>query len=322
MDKKITFDIPYIRLCFRTEILEHAQMPETKTAALRGGMGEMILKQNCVTDKNCGECRFKKACVVMHTFYSSMEKKPAYVTGEESVGYLIECADKRTEFAKGSRFEFSLVLFGDSIAFFNIYLQAFYQLGLAGIGRHRARFRILEVCNTQGKPIVCGNEVDMGRYQIETVEQYISQRKKRLRSEDGLWTLTFLTPLSMKYQQKYMDEFYADALVKGAARRVQMLDYYTGTETDVPDFCEYPGIRWQMVRKEKVKRYSGTQDARITLRGISGKVVFESMPEDCLDYLIAGELTHVGRNSSFGFGKYVLRRESEDQTCIINNKYM
>ena len=46
------------------------------------------------------------------------------------------------------------------------------------------------------------------------------------------------------------------------------------------------------------------------------------MPEDCLDYLIAGELTHVGRNSSFGFGKYVLRREREDQMCIINNKYM
>ena len=46
------------------------------------------------------------------------------------------------------------------------------------------------------------------------------------------------------------------------------------------------------------------------------------MPEDCLGYLIAGELTHVGRNSSFGFGKYVLLREREDQTCIINNKYL
>ncbi len=46
----------------------------------------------------------------------------------------------------------------------------------------------------------------------------------------------------------------------------------------------------------------------MTLRGITGTVVFEDMPDDCLDYLIAGELTHIGRNTSFGFGKYVIGR--------------
>lgn len=47
----------------------------------------------------------------------------------------------------------------------------------------------------------------------------------------------------------------------------------------------------------------------MTLRGIQGKAVFGSMPDECLDYLIAGELIHIGRNTSFGFGKYVLGRE-------------
>ena len=124
-----------------------------------------------------------------------------------------------------------------------------------------------------------------------------------------MYPLLFLTPLSMKYRKEYMEQFYAEALVKGAARRVQMLDYYVGMETELPEFTEYPRIRQQTVSPKSMKRYSGTQDSHMTLRGIIGKVSFDSMPEECLDYLIAGELIHIGRNTSFGFGKYILRRE-------------
>lgn len=309
MEKKSIFDIPYIRLRFRAELLADAYMPETKTSALRGGMGEMLLRQNCVADRKCGKCMFDKACVVRHTFYTQMEKKPAYVTGDESVGYLIECTDTRTDFRKGNGFEFTLILFGESIVFFNIYLQALYQLGMTGLGKDRARFSIREVSSAQGGTIVRGNEVDMSRYCIGTIRDYVSRRKEKLQSMDGDWSLLFLTPLSMKYRKEYMEQFYAEALVKGAARRVQMLYYYVGMETELPEFAEYPRIRQQTVSPESMKRYSGTQDSHMTLRGIIGKVSFDSMPEECLDYLIAGELIHIGRNTSFGFGKYILRRE-------------
>ena len=310
MKHTITFDIPYIKLRFYAELVNDTRMPETKTAALRGGMGEMLLRQNCVADRKCATCRFSKACVVSHTFYSAMEKKPSYVTSPESVGYLIECTDTRTHFKKGGRFEFILTLFGDSIVFFNIYLQAFCQLGMSGLGKDRARFRISEVRNTQGRPIVRDNEVDMSRYRIDTVSGYVKKRKEKLLRGAGDWELTFITPLSMKYQQEYMEQFYGEALVKGAARRIQMLNYYIGTEADVPEISVYPEIGTQSVSPKTVRRYSGTQDSRMTLRGISGTVIFNIMPEECLDYLIAGELTHMGRNTSFGFGKYILGRNS------------
>ena len=310
MEHTITFDIPYIKLRFYTELLNNARMPETKTAALRGGLGEMLLRQNCIADRKCETCCFRKACVVSHTFYSAMEKKPSYVTSPESVGYLIECTDARTHIKKGGRFEFTLTLFGDSIVFFNIYLQAFCQLGMYGLGKDRARFRISEVRNTQGRTIVRDNEVDMSRYRIDTVSGYVKKRKEKLLRGKGDWELTFITPLSMKYQQEYMEQLYGEALVKGAARRIQMLNYYIGTEADIPEFSAYPEIRTQSVSRETVRRYSGTQDSRMALRGISGTVIFNTMPEECLDYLIAGELTHMGRNTSFGFGKYILGRNS------------
>ena len=140
-----------------------------------------------------------------------MEKKPAYVTGDESVGYLIECTDTRTDFRKGNGFEFTLILFGESIVFFNIYLQALYQLGMTGLGKDRARFSIREVSSAQGGTIVCGNEVDMSRYCIGTIRDYVSRRKEKLQSMDGDWSLLFLTPLSMKYRKEYMEQFYAES---------------------------------------------------------------------------------------------------------------
>ena len=308
MERKITFDIPYIKLRFYAELLNNARMPETKTAALRGGMGEMLLRQNCVADRKCETCSFCKACVVSHTFYSTMEKKPSYVTKPESIGYLIECTDIRTRFKKGGRFEITLTLLGESILFCNIYLQAFCLLGMYGLGKAKARFRISEVRNNKEKTIVRNNEVDMSRYCIDTVSGYIKKRKEKLLRGSGDWKITFITPLSMKYQQEYMEQFYGEALVKGGARRIQMLDYYIGKDADVPEFSVYPEIRTQSVSREIVRRYSGTQDSHMTLRGISGTVIFDTMPEECLDYLIAGELTHMGRNTSFGFGQYVLRK--------------
>lgn len=268
----------------------------------------MLLRQNCITDRRCEKCRFNQVCVVRHTFYSSMKKKPAYVTGPESIGYLIECTDKRTEYKKGSRFEFSLILFGDSIAFFNTYLQAFYHLGMAGLGKDKSRFRIREVYNTKNQRIVSDNNVDMSRYQINFLSDYINFRKGELKQESGTWQLIFVTPLSMKYQQEYMERFYSEALVKGAARRVQMLDYYIGTEAEIPQFAEYPQITGQNMKKQYIKRYSSTQDSHMTLQGIIGSVTFDIITEQCLDYLIAGEVTHIGKNTSFGFGKYIIRR--------------
>lgn len=69
----------------------------------------------------------------------------------------------------------------------------------------------------------------------------------------------------------------------------------------------YPKILSQTIKKECYKRYSSTHKSDIYLRGISGKVVLSEMSEECLDYLLAGELLHIGKNTSFGFGKYRIK---------------
>ncbi|MCD7833630.1 MAG: CRISPR system precrRNA processing endoribonuclease RAMP protein Cas6 [Lachnospiraceae bacterium] len=303
------FDIPYVKLQFILEILEDTILPQTKVSALRGGMGEMLLQQNCVRDRDCVNCPFQKDCLVWDTFYSRAETRPDYVTGKDSVGYLIECGDLSTHFSAGSQLTFRLILFGRSITFFNVYLQAIAYLGMCGLGKYHAKFRIAEVRNALGKALIADQRLDMREYRIRTLGDYVRGRKRKLEKEGDHYVLVFVSPLCMKYHGEYLEQFSGEALVRGAMRRIQMLDFYMGHEAEQAEPTCFPEIKTQQVRGAEMSRYSSTQDAKMSLSGIRGKAVFEAIPEDCLDYLLAGELTHIGKNTSFGFGQYILKRE-------------
>ena len=43
---------------------------------------------------------------------------------------------------------------------------------------------------------------------------------------------------------------------------------------------------------------------KMLLRGIKGFIETEPIKEELLQLLLAGELLHIGKNTSFGFGQY------------------
>ena len=111
----------------------------------------------------------------------------------------------------------------------------------------------------------------------------------------------------MRYQKKYMDQFYPEALLQGAARRIQMLNYFIGREAKLPEFTQYPVIKSQTIKRESMKRYSSTHDVRTELWGISGKIELIDMPEECIDYLIAGEITSHWEKYKFWIWKILFK---------------
>ena len=70
---------------------------------------------------------------------------------------------------------------------------------------------------------------------------------------------------------------------------------------------ELPEIVKQEVTFESVPRFSSTQGKKMSLKGIGGNVIFDYLPEKLLIALLAGEKMHIGKNTSFGFGKYVVK---------------
>ena len=173
-------NIRYVRLKFVLSIEDDTVMPKNKNSALRGGMGEMLLRANCIRDRDCDSCDFEGECIVRRTMYSKMEIQPEFMTSGDSVGYVISCVDYREQFFAGDTLIFYLTLFGKTIVYFNQYLNAFYALGREGVGKNHSRFQIINVCNSRGKPILNDMDVYMENYRVETLKDYIDYRRSKL----------------------------------------------------------------------------------------------------------------------------------------------
>lgn len=301
--------IRYIKLHFTIVLLTDTILPVDKVSALRGGMGEMLLRANCVRDRDCKNCDFESECIVRRTMYSKYEIVPRFVTTNDSVGYILECENYDEEFYEGDTLQFQLILFGRTIVYFNQYMQAFYALGIEGIGKEHAQYRIKSVTNTQNESLFDNSAVYMKNYNVQTLDAYVKYRMNEMNSLNCQNRLVFHTPVTLKYQGKFLETYDMEAIWNAILRRIYMLECFEGLTFTVYDVEELkditlPDIVEQKIRSISVQRYSSTQDRKMLLTGIKGIIQVDLIPDQILPYFIAGELIHIGKNTSFGFGRY------------------
>lgn len=298
--------IPYITLTFCLRFYRPVEVPEHKVSALRGGLGEMILQKNCVADRNCEACRFQESCIVWNAFYTPMGLKPEYMTGKGSLGYLIECDNRETFMDAGHGFAFRLKLFGRNIALFSQYLDGFWQLGQAGIGKSHAQFEIAAVILENDEVLLDDDGIYMDRFRIRTAGDYVDTRLRELNAEAGC-VLHFVTPLALRKDRVDLDYFDADAIWRAVYRKIQMMSFFAENPVELEKPSVWPQIVDFRIQKASVKRYSNTHKRGMELKGIRGAVQLGPVSAGQLEELLAGELFHIGRNSSFDFGRYEVK---------------
>ena len=301
--------IRYVKLHFTVMFPQDSILPKSKASALRGGMGEMLLRANCISDRNCDNCDFYKECIVQRTMYSQFENKPDFITTGDSVGYVMECENYEEEFPAGSTLKFNLILFGKTIVYFNQYLQALFALGQNGIGKEHAVFMIQQVTNTRGQAILDGNNVYMKYYQVERLQDYVAYRMEQIANSMLPQKMIFHTPLTQKFGGEFLQEFEMRAITKAIQRRLYMLAAFEEIDAEEMYRMELnePEILAQEARTIHVQRYSTRQDSKMYLKGIKGKIEIEEFEAELLPLFLAGELIHIGKNTSFGFGRYTIR---------------
>lgn len=304
-------NIRYVKLHFTLMFTEDTVLPRHKASMLRGGIGEMLLRMNCIKDRNCESCGFIRECLVQRTLYSQFDRKPDFMTTGESIGYVLKCEDTREHFYAGDQMKFVLLLFGKTIVYFNQFLQALYQLGIYGIGKEQAKFKMVSVSNTRMQPILEGTNVYMERYRVEYVRDYVAWRLGHLKAaEDTVYTMHFTMPLTVKYHNEFVKEFQMESVLLAARRRIYMLDCfenidgkaYYRKELKIPERLD------QKAFSCSIPRVSFRKNQKMVLRGIRGWMTFTGICEEELALLLAGELVHIGKNTSFGFGKYRIMR--------------
>lgn len=295
--------IRYVKLHFKIQFREDSRLPMNKVSAIRGGIGEMLLCSNCIRDRDCEHCDFESECIVKRTMYSQFDKKPAFVTTGESAGYVLECENYEEVFYAGDSLNFQLILFGKTIVYFSQFLQAIYQLGSAGLGKEHAQYDLVSIRNTRGKEILEGQNVRMEYYKVQTVRDYVEYRVR----QNTVWEnrIRFKTPVTLKYQGQYQEKLIPEAVIRAVFRRIYILDCFEGMDCEELYWQEdFPKVLKESTEKITVYRYSERKNQKIGLHGIKGEMLLSEIPKELLAVLLAGEVIHIGKNTSFGFGRY------------------
>lgn len=299
------YDIRYTKLSFILRIKNKCKMPYFKNSALRGGMGRMLMEFSCLGDGSCDSCEHSKNCMVDKVMYSKLKYKPDFIANETSVGYILECFDKKVDYEKGELLKFNLILFGDTINYINYFVYAFDVLGTKGIGKFYSKYKLEKVVNENGRDIFFDGQIIKSNILVKNVEEYICERKNQLLNVPSV-IMNFISPFRYKFQGHYKAKIDINDLAIALNRRINILNAYEGIEEEVNIQCNNCEFTSEHLNWSENQRYSSRQDSKMKLGGVEGSISLNINNDDFLDLLIAGELVHIGKNSSFGLGKYIL----------------
>lgn len=313
-------NIRYIKIHFTLVFTEDTVMPKDKVSAFRGGIGDMLLRANCVRNRDCEKCDFESECIVRRIMYSKSEIVTKAAAEGESMGYVFECENLDEEFYEGDTLKLQLILFGKSIVYFNQYLQALSMLGRTGIGKNKSHFVIADITNSKQESILNDGNIYMEKYTVETIGDYVAYRTKQIKNIENFEIVAF-SPITLKFRGELLNEFRLDAFYEAVVRRLYLLNCYEGIEIDRSKYRidMYPYLMADSnAYPVTVKRYSNHKNQHMQLYGIKGNmqiVADENANRDVMNMmyqlLLAGEITHIGKNTSFGFGRYrILGKDS------------
>lgn len=303
MDNTISknLNIRYLKLHFLIRFYEESFVYRHKPSALRGGIGNVLIEQYCLKGKECSLCDFKGECIAHQILYGKYKIKPPSVTEGESIGYVIECEDYRERIPQKGIMRFQVLLFGNTINFWRIIVDAVAELGKIGFCQNKAKFKLLEVANTTGEILYKHGEFFPKMTEIHTVKEYVDYRMGACRDCRAI----FHTNTNITYHGEMLTQIQSKPLMAALSRRIYFLNCYEGFETE-PVMLKIPEILDQEMKFGKNRRYSNRTETAMYLKGIRGRVDFDDIDEDTYAMMLAGELVHIGKDTSFGSGRYTM----------------
>lgn len=295
------FQIRFIKLKIEMEVLQNGKLPKDKSSGIRGVMGQALQANTCVSNRKCENCSFCDSCIFYNVFHSQFRVQPYFTFSNDSVGYIIDCPDTKEYYRAGEYLKIFITLFGDTIPYFSPLIHAFSVIEIKGLGKNHIPLRLCAVKNRKGIPILERMNVNMNAFQTEKLSDYIEERRQYL---NKVQTIYLESPCSVQVNHVICQSVTAEQLIKNLLRRLYMFNCCEGNYME--PYYQVEGIGQTLsgnFQEKKIFRYSNRQKQYIELKGIHGTIETEPIRGEAMDVLLAGEIIHVGKNTSFGFGK-------------------
>ncbi|MFC1730365.1 CRISPR system precrRNA processing endoribonuclease RAMP protein Cas6 [candidate division KSB1 bacterium] len=219
----------------------------------------------------------------------------------------------KTVYKKNDLLRFKVILIGKAIQFYPYFIYSFRELGKRGIGKERGHYTLERVLSEN----IDGEKREIFHHdstELQKPFKEISADKlleKPIELPDTI-TCYFVSPTRIQYNGKIATQIDFHVLFRNLLRRLSLLSYFH-CDTKLDE--DFAGLIDKATSIKTVShdidrhgwtRFSNRQQRKMDLGGIIGSVVYQGDFKEFLPYLLAGQFTHVGKNATFGLGKYIL----------------
>ena len=339
--KKIFKDFKAAKFNFEIKAENDVFLPEYKGSTFRGVFGHIFKDVMCISHTcECSSCSFDKVCMFKKIFDSPPPANSQKLRNYSAVPhpYIIEPPlDQKNFYKKDEIIRFSLILIGQAISLFPYFAYSFGLAGKKGIGRQKkGKFIITKIINDKDSEILYyyKNDELKSINDSYSIEDFIPESNR----ENFSVNLKFITPTRIMFNEKLVSEPEFHMYVRNALRRISNLNFFhclnqqdegikKSTSNNWPsdnkaldnespfelelDFNRYIEKSLPIISKKSLKwysldRYSNRQKTHMKLSGFIGDLSFEKVPFEYLWIIKLGELVHIGKNTTFGHGKYTV----------------
>lgn len=320
--------IRYVQLRFAVTAIDTLGLPPYKGSTLRGAFGAALRRISCALKrKDCDGCLLRQSCAYSYIFETPPPPDAAMMRKYPRVPhpYIVEPpVDERTVLDAGESFDFGITLIGRAVEFLPYIVYAVRQMGEAGIGKGRGRFRLDNVMAGEN-PVY---EAD-----CEVIHSVPDSRIDLFPAEtppfppvDGV-DMELLTPLRIKFGERFVNDIEFHMIIRAMLRRVSALyEFHEGGDSSSWDFKGLIGqagtvktvrhdLRWR-----DWERYSNRQEELLKMGGLTGSVSFEGEIGPFMPLLRTAEALHAGKGTVFGLGRVRVRCGNEVNrrvSCVL-----
>jgi len=308
--------IPYIKTEFVIEPIDELHLPYFKGSTFRGVFGNAFKKVVCALKmQECENCLLKSNCIYAYIFETPPIVQTPILNMDKYKAvphpFILEPPLHNGRlYKKGEEIKFYLIIIGRAINYFPYFVYTFERCGELGMGKGRGKFILKRVQDDSGilydhnsKSIKCPTK------NILEINEHI-ELKEDTQSIESI-TINILTPIRIKHERKLISILNFHVLIKSLMLRLNLLHYFhceerelTWSHKDIIEKAKKVTIKESKIKWFDWSRYSSRQDTKMKLGGIMGRITYEGNIKPYMEILKAGEMFHVGKNTSFGLGKY------------------
>jgi hypothetical protein len=232
--------------------------------------------------------------------------------------------NRKRSFVRGDSLQFGLVLIGKAIEYLPYFIFCFDELGRRGLGRERVRFRLQGICGFDFQQSQWTSVYDPRDRLLNGNLPTVGANQLSLKCGDTL-SLEFLTPTRIKYRDKYISDLEFHVMMRSLLRRISMLTlYHCDAELDpdinglIADARMVDVHNWDL-KWQDWSRYSSRQKAHVKLGGFVGRVTYTGDFGKFTPAIALGEQIHIGKNTTFGLGKYRINNRRDSSYTALDN---